>query len=95
MQNPTAEKIRIAVLIEGGSFLILLFIAMPLKYLADLPLAVKWVGWAHGLLFVILCTLLFYGLVSGAIRFKRALLIFICSLIPFGPFVINHRLKEA
>lgn len=93
MQNPTTEKIRLTVLAEGVSFLILLFIAMPLKYFADLPLAVKWVGWGHGCLFILLCGLLFWGLVSGAIRFKQAVIVFISSLIPFGPFVINHQLK--
>ncbi|MCF6312809.1 MAG: DUF3817 domain-containing protein [Verrucomicrobiales bacterium] len=93
MSNPTANKIRIAVLTEGVSFLILLFIAMPLKYFADMPLAVKWVGWAHGALFVILCVLLLFGLISKSIDFKRSVLIFVCSLIPFGPFVINHKLK--
>ncbi|NOX99405.1 MAG: DUF3817 domain-containing protein [Verrucomicrobia bacterium] len=92
-ESTTSNRIRIAVLVEGVSFLLLLFVAMPLKYLADLPLAVKYVGWAHGLLFIILCGLLFQGLITGSIRFSRAVLVFIASLIPFAPFVINHRLK--
>ncbi len=93
MPNSTIEKIRITVLIEGVSFLTLLFIAMPLKYLADLPQAVKWVGWAHGLLFIILCFFLAQAFLVGKISFKRALMVFIASLIPFAPFVINHKLK--
>ncbi len=94
MQNPTTEKIRLTVLTEGISFLILLFVAMPLKYFADLPLAVKWVGWVHGFLFILLCGLLFWGLVTRAIRFKQAMIVFISSLIPFAPFMINHQLKQ-
>ncbi len=90
----TLERIRITVLLEGISYVILLFIAMPLKYFADLPLAVTLVGSAHGFLFVILCGLLFLALVTGSIRFSRAVLIFIASLIPFLPFFINHKLKS-
>jgi len=48
-------------LAEGISYILLLFVAMPLKYLFDMPLAVKYTGWAHGLLFVLyiaLCTFL-------------------------------------
>ncbi len=94
MLNASLEKIRIVALIEGVSFLILLFVAMPLKYLADQPLPVKWVGWGHGVLFVLLCWLLFRALTTGVIRFKWATIIFALSLVPFGPFMINHKLKE-
>ena len=44
------RKIAIA---EGISYILLLFIAMPLKYWANMPQAVKYTGWAHGLLFVL------------------------------------------
>ena len=46
------EKFLTTGKIEGWSYLILLFIAMPLKYIFDMPLAVRIVGSAHGLLFV-------------------------------------------
>ena len=95
MAKSSLETIRIITLSEGVSFLLLLFIAMPLKYLAGLPIAVKLIGWGHGILFTVLCALLFQALLIGAIRFKQAVLIFIASLIPFGPFVINHKLKQA
>jgi len=95
MANSSLERIRITVLFEGASYLLLLFVAMPLKYLADRPLAVTLVGSVHGFLFIILCGLLFFAFVTGSIRFKRALLIFVASLIPFVPFIINHKLKPA
>lgn len=38
---------------EGTSFLVLLLIAMPLKYMANMPLMVKYVGWVHGVLFIL------------------------------------------
>lgn len=95
MLKSTLEKIRITVLIEGVSFLLLLFVAMPLKYFANLPLAVKYVGWGHGVLFILLCWFLFHALITKRIPFSRAVLVFISSLIPFGPFLINHKLKQA
>ena len=49
---------------EGVSFIILLCIAMPLKYFFDLPMAVKIVGWLHGILFIAFISLA-YILVAG------------------------------
>ena len=46
------RQLRLVALLEGTSFLVLLFVAMPLKYLAGLPLAVRIVGSLHGLLFL-------------------------------------------
>ena len=53
MPNPLLTRFRTVAFLEGVSFLVLLGIAMPLKYFADLPLAVRVVGMAHGLLFVV------------------------------------------
>jgi integral membrane protein len=80
---------------EGVSYLLLLFIAMPLKYLAGWPLAVKYVGWAHGVLFVAFCA----AILLAGIRYKWSIwkmaLFFIASLLPFGPFVAEKRLLES
>src|SRR5690554_5622402 len=46
-------RFRLIALLEGTSYLLLLFIAMPLKYMMDMPQMVTWVGRAHGLLFVL------------------------------------------
>ena len=51
--NTSVGRLRLAGITEGISFLVLLFIAMPLKYWAGMPLAVKYTGWAHGVLFVL------------------------------------------
>ena len=66
---------------------------MPLKYLADLPMAVKVVGWAHGVLFVALCVVLFQVWRDRNWLWKRAAMVFVAALLPFGPFVIDERLK--
>ena len=53
MLSTPIGRLRLVGILEGISFLVLLGIAMPLKYLAGQPEAVKVVGWAHGALFVL------------------------------------------
>ncbi|AUX23197.1 membrane protein [Sorangium cellulosum] len=88
------RQLRLIALLEGLSFLLLLFVAMPLKYLAGLPLAVRVVGSAHGLLFVLFVA----ALVRAAARHRwsigRASLAFVSSLVPFGTFVFDRSLQR-
>jgi integral membrane protein len=87
------ERLRLIGKIEGVSFLVLLCIAMPLKYLAGLPLAVKVVGWAHGVLFITFIAALWSAWRNG-LSLRLSALVFIASLLPFGPFVIDGRLAR-
>ncbi len=80
--------------IEAVSFLLLVGVAMPLKYLAGQPLAVKIVGWAHGVLFVIFGFALLRVWITARWPFLRVVLIFIAALLPFGPFVVDRRMRE-
>lgn len=76
------------------SYLVLLLIAMPMKYLLDMPLAVKYVGWAHGLLFVLyIGFLLVLGLMEKW-SIKKLFFGFIASLLPFGPFVFERKFLD-
>jgi len=84
---------RIAFL-EGISYLLLLLIAMPLKYFAGIPDGVKYIGWAHGVLFVLFCFYLLKVWVGLKWSFGKALIAFIASLLPFGTFVLDARLKK-
>lgn len=93
MPAPSIQTLRRIILIEGASFLILLFIAMPLKYAANMPFLVKLTGWLHGLLFIILCALLLAVTLKERWPWSRAGLVFAAALLPFGPFLIDHRLK--
>ena len=79
--------------LEGLSYVILLFIAMPLKYLGDIPFAVRLVGSAHGALFVWLALLVLHGLTHRGRPFAWGLRIMVASLLPFGTFVIDRRLR--
>ena len=54
MANKNVRRFGIINTIEGYSYLILLFIAMPLKYLLGIAMAVKIAGMAHGVLFIML-----------------------------------------
>lgn len=87
-------RVRLIGLTEGVSFLLLMGVAMPLKYLAGQPLAVKYAGWAHGLLFILLCLAIFQAWAGGSLSFRRSLMTFLAALVPFGPFLIDRRLAE-
>lgn len=84
---------KVAVL-EGISYLLLLLVAMPLKYLAGLPLYVKYTGWAHGLLFVLYAATLILAWQEQKWKFGKAVLIFLASLLPIAPFIVDRKLKD-
>lgn len=84
-------RLRIIAFLEGVSFLVLLGIAMPLKYLAGMPQAVKMVGMAHGVLFILYILLLVQVTTERNWSFKKALLAFVASLIPFGTFYADAK----
>ncbi len=71
---------------EGTSYLLLLFIAMPLKYGFGWDYAVKYVGWAHGLLFAAYGMALIQVWLTESWRFSQVVLAGIASLLPFGTF---------
>ena len=88
MKNDTFSRFRIISIIEGLSYLILVFIAMPLKYMFNYPIAVKIVGMSHGVLFI----LFFVALVMAMNKYKWKFLgfqLFVYSLIPFGFILIE------
>lgn len=80
--------------IEGISFLLLLGVAMPLKYFGGIPKAVTYVGWAHGILFVAFCFALLHVLRDARWSIWRGAVVFIAALLPFGPFLIDRRVVE-
>ena len=88
-----ASHLRSVAVLEGVSYLLLLFIAMPLKYLGDMPLAVRVAGSAHGALFVWLALLVLGGLMTRGRLMGWALKIMVASLVPFGTFVIDRGLR--
>ena len=85
---------RLAALLEGWSYLVLLFVAMPLKYAAGMPLAVRVVGSIHGLLFIVFMATLYRVLVRRDWPIRRAFRAFLCSIVPFGAFVFDRSLRR-
>ncbi len=79
--------------IEGYSYLLLLFIAMPLKYFFGFPQAVRTVGMLHGILFVAFMFLLAALFFKQKISFKNSCLAFLLSLVPFGTFYLDRVVK--
>jgi integral membrane protein len=75
--------------IEGYSYLVLLFIAMPLKYVFHIPQLIRPVGSLHGLLFVTFLVLLSLLLFKVKLSFKNVAIAFLLSLIPFGTFFLK------
>ena len=85
---------RKTALIEGISYLILLFIAMPLKYIFNIPEAVKYFGWIHGLLFIVFAVILLAAAIQYKWSLKRIIIYFIGSVLPFVPFYLHKKLKK-
>lgn len=94
MNVRTLKLLRKIGIAEGVSFLILLLIAMPLKYWFGQPLAVKYTGWAHGFLFVSYVALAFYAKETYNWPFKKFLLAFMAAWLPLGTFLFDSRLKK-
>ncbi len=82
----TLGRLRLIAFIEGISYLILLFVAMPLKYFFEQPQAVRSVGTIHGLLFVAYVLLVFLTKIEHRWDWAKTRLLLLISLIPFGNF---------
>lgn len=88
------RQFRLVALLEGVSYLLLLFVAMPLKYMAGLPLAVRIVGSLHGVLVVLFVPALFRAASENDWPPRRWLLAFAASFVPFGTFLFDRSLKR-
>ncbi|CAL2058444.1 DUF3817 domain-containing protein [Tenacibaculum sp. 190524A05c] len=85
---------KVVSLLEGVSYILLLFIATPIKYIYDNPTYVKWLGMPHGLLFVAYIMLAFFLWESQKWLAKEFFIVCLLSLLPFGTFFVGKYLKE-
>ena len=90
------RKIGIA---EGISFIVLLGLAMPLKYYAGFPIAVTIVGSLHGILFIVFMVLAWEVKNEPVItqwkkKFAWLAICFIAAILPFGTFILDKKLKR-
>lgn len=82
---------RITALLEGFSYLLLLFIATPIKYLLNDPQYVKLLGMPHGLLFIGYVVIAFMLKSEFKWNNKQFSIVLLASIIPFGTFYVDKK----
>lgn len=92
--NSPLGRFRMAAIAEGISYIVLLFIAMPIKYMAGEPRAVLYTGWVHGVLFMIYILTLTIAATRLEWKFMKSMVAFVASLIPFGTFILDRSLRR-
>ncbi|WP_294966889.1 DUF3817 domain-containing protein [Sulfurimonas sp.] len=92
MKN-SVKKFGLVNSIEGYSYLLLVFVAMPMKYAFGYPMAVKIAGMIHGVLFMLFCLLLVKAWIDSKWAFSENIIFFVASLIPFGTFYTKSKIK--
>ncbi|WP_409253995.1 DUF3817 domain-containing protein [Bacillus sp. SCS-153A] len=88
-------RFRMMGFIEGASLLILLFIAMPLKYIAGIPEAVSVVGALHGFFFILYLVVIAYTTFKVRWAFKWIFGSVLVAFVPFGNMMLDSRLKKS
>ncbi|WP_343486743.1 DUF3817 domain-containing protein [Allomuricauda sp. d1] len=82
---------RIIAILEGISYLLLFGLTMPLKYWAEIGQPNKWVGYAHGVLFILFVVIAAVFCYERKWSIKRFLILFVASLLPFGTFYADKK----
>ena len=82
---------RIIALLEGLSFIFLVFLGMPLKYLYDNEILVKILGMPHGILFIMYVLTAIILKNKLKLNIKELFVVLIASVIPFGTFYIDYK----
>ena len=93
-RNKSFRAFRLIAIAEGISFLVLLIIAMPLKYMANYPMAVTIVGGIHGFLFLAFIAMAWVvknNFQKSWTWFAKA---FFASIIPAGTLVMDREWKK-
>lgn len=88
------NRFCLVAVLEAVSYVALLGIAMPLKYFMDMPEAVKYTGWVHGILFVAYIATLINAAIQYNWKIGRIAILFLASLLPIIPFILERRLKK-
>ena len=86
---------KIVALLEGLSYILLLGVGMPLKYMAGNDVMVKSLGMPHGVLFIAYVIIAFLLKVEMKWDLKNFLIILVCSLLPFGTFYVDRKYLKA
>lgn len=95
LADTAVGRFRLVSLAEGLSFVLLVFVAMPLKYGAGVPEAVRVMGSLHGALFVLFVGALFLAARDAGWSLLRAAWFLFLSMIPLGALLIEKQAREA
>lgn len=90
-RSPVLRWFHAIAVAEGYSYLLLLGIAMPLKYMAGLPLAVTIVGSLHGALFIAYALAAVFLFTHAKWPLSRIPGLFYAAVLPFGTFVLERK----
>ena len=82
---------RVIALLEGLSYILLLFVAVPVKYYLGDPFYVKFLGMPHGILFLAYVGFTFYFKQEQNWSMKILTIILLGSVIPFGTFYVDNK----
>lgn len=93
-KSKVIRDLRVIGIAEGISFLVLLLVAMPVKYIIGNPLPVKYTGWVHGVLFVAYVFAVLRAAWSLKWDLKRIALFQAASFVPLATFILDKNLKK-
>jgi integral membrane protein len=92
MFSSIISRLRLTGFVEGISYLVLLLIAMPLKYIWGNPEAVRVVGLLHGILFILFIFYIIQAAIEKRWTRREVMLAMLSSVVPFGTFYADSRL---
>jgi integral membrane protein len=90
--SKTIGRLRLCGILEGLSFIILLVIAMPMKYVAGKPEMVSIVGMAHGILFILYIFFTVVAKFQYPWSWRKMFALWVASVVPFGTFYVDYKL---
>lgn len=82
---------RIISFLEGVSYLLLLFIAVPIKYFQGDTSYVKMLGMPHGILFMLYIVLAIVLKKQMKWNLKNLGIVLLASILPFGTFYVDKK----
>ena len=89
--DSTLHRLRSSGFWEATSSILLFGVAMPLKYIWDIPEYVRIVGMAHGILFILYLFGGYWMYEKLNWSVKVLLIVFLSSVLPFGPFIVERK----
>ena len=91
MNKSIINTFKLIAILEGVSYILLLFIAVPIKYLGNDPAYVKMLGMPHGILFILYIIMAMYISQKLNLSSKNRNGLLLASIIPFGTFYIDKK----